>query len=135
MITYKPLSFKQLCKLEPCRSLDEVRHIAKLARLELADGEDARIRPNSTDIFGLIEQMQAVDTDGVEPMSHPQDLSQRLREDEVDRNRPPRRLPAVAPADRSRACTWFPRSSNKPRGHSGPDLAGDPARRNSPHAP
>ena len=36
-----------------------------------------------TGIFGLIEDMQAVNTDGVEPMSHAQDVMLRLRDDEV----------------------------------------------------
>jgi aspartyl-tRNA(Asn)/glutamyl-tRNA(Gln) amidotransferase subunit C len=49
------------------------------------------------DIFGLIEQMQSVDTRGVEPMAHAQDVSQRLRPDEV--TEPDRRaaFQAVAP--------------------------------------
>ncbi len=68
---------------------DQVHRIAHLARLELAHGEDARIRDQLNDIFRLIEQMQAVDTTGVAPMSHAVDLSQRLREDkatETDRH-------------------------------------------------
>ena len=64
-------------------SLDEVRHIAKLARLELAAGELEATQAKLNGIFSLIEEMQAVDTDGVEPMSHPQELAQRLREDRV----------------------------------------------------
>jgi aspartyl-tRNA(Asn)/glutamyl-tRNA(Gln) amidotransferase subunit C len=73
-------------------TLDDVRHIARLARIELAAGEDEATRAKLAGIFGLIEAMQAVDTRGVEPMSHPQDLSgqlsQRLRPDvatEADR--------------------------------------------------
>lgn len=69
-------------------TLDDVRHIARLARIELAAGEDEATRAKLAGIFGLIEAMQAVDTSGVEPMSHPQDLAQRLRPDvatEADR--------------------------------------------------
>jgi aspartyl-tRNA(Asn)/glutamyl-tRNA(Gln) amidotransferase subunit C len=62
---------------------EQVHRIAHLARIELAAGEDARIRDQLNGIFSLIEQMQAVDTRGVEPMSHAVDLSQRLREDRV----------------------------------------------------
>jgi aspartyl-tRNA(Asn)/glutamyl-tRNA(Gln) amidotransferase subunit C len=62
---------------------DQVHRIAHLARIELAPGEDMRIRDQLNGIFTLIEQMQAVDTTGVEPMSHAVDLSQRLREDQV----------------------------------------------------
>ena len=64
-------------------TLDDVRHIAKLARIELAAGEDQATLGKLSAIFGLIEAMQAVDTRGVEPMSHPQDLAQRLRPDAV----------------------------------------------------
>ena len=69
-------------------SLDEVRHIAKLARLELADGDVDATQAKLNGIFGLIEEMQAVDTDGVEPMSHPNqeppDLPLRVRPPEGD---------------------------------------------------
>lgn len=64
-------------------SIEDVQRIATLARLEIsaADADTTRTQLNS--ILGLIEQMQAVDTTGVAPMSHPQELSQRLREDAV----------------------------------------------------
>jgi aspartyl-tRNA(Asn)/glutamyl-tRNA(Gln) amidotransferase subunit C len=52
-------------------------------------------------IFGLIAQMQAVDTDAVEPMSHPRDVSQRLREDAV--TEPDRRQALLALAPRTEA--------------------------------
>jgi aspartyl-tRNA(Asn)/glutamyl-tRNA(Gln) amidotransferase subunit C len=64
-------------------SLDEVRKIASLARIELSDADADATRNKLNSIFGLIEQMQAVNTDGVEPMSHPQETFQRLREDRV----------------------------------------------------
>jgi len=60
---------------------DQVLRIAGLARIELADGDVEATRTKLNGIFGLIEQMQAVDTSGVEPMSHPQDVAQRLRAD------------------------------------------------------
>ena len=62
-------------------SPEQVRRIAGLARIELADDDVEATRAKLNGIFGLIEQMQAVDTRGVEPMSHPQDLAQRLRSD------------------------------------------------------
>jgi aspartyl-tRNA(Asn)/glutamyl-tRNA(Gln) amidotransferase subunit C len=64
-------------------TVEDVRKIATLARLELdvADAEATCAQLNN--IFALIEQMQAVDTRGVEPMSHPQDVAQRLRDDVV----------------------------------------------------
>jgi aspartyl-tRNA(Asn)/glutamyl-tRNA(Gln) amidotransferase subunit C len=62
-------------------SIEQVRDIATLARIELADGDAEATHVKLNGIFGLIEQMQAVDTTGVEPMSHPQDVAQRLRDD------------------------------------------------------
>ena len=62
-------------------SLEQVRRIAALARIELTEADAEATRDKLNGIFGLIEQMQAVDTAGVEPMSHPQELAQRLRED------------------------------------------------------
>ncbi len=78
-------------------SLDEVRHIAKLARLELAPGELEATQAKLNGIFSLIEEMQAVNTDGVEPMSHPQELAQRLREDRVTEADRRAAFQAVAP--------------------------------------
>ena len=78
-------------------SVAEVRHIAKLARLELAAGELEATQAKLNGIFSLIEEMQAVDTDGVEPMSHPQELAQRLREDRVTETDRRAAFQAVAP--------------------------------------
>lgn len=64
-------------------TLEQVRRIADLARLEMPDAEAEATRVKLNGIFSLIEQMQAVDTSGVEPMSHPQEVSQRLRDDRV----------------------------------------------------
>jgi len=64
-------------------TLDEVRRIADLARIEVADGDVAALQQQLNGIFSLIEQMRAVDTTGVEPMAHAIDLTQRLREDAV----------------------------------------------------
>ena len=64
-------------------SNDQVGHIARLARIALSEAEIEATRDKLNGIFGLIEQMQAVDTSGVEPMSHPQELATRLRPDLV----------------------------------------------------
>jgi aspartyl-tRNA(Asn)/glutamyl-tRNA(Gln) amidotransferase subunit C len=64
-------------------SLEEVARIARLARITVAGEEAVRLRGQLNDILSLIDQMRAVDTEGVEPMSHPQPLAQRLRADEV----------------------------------------------------
>jgi len=64
-------------------SLQEVKRVAWLARIEITDGEAAAAQGHLNDIFKLIEQMQSVDTEGVAPMAHAQDVVQRLREDKV----------------------------------------------------
>ena len=64
-------------------SLEEVRRIAELARIGISDAEVRAVRTQLNDIFELIEQMQKVDTDGIEPMAHAQGLALRLREDVV----------------------------------------------------
>lgn len=64
-------------------SLEQIAHLAHLARLELAADESAAMQQQINDILAMVDQMRAVDTSGVAPMSHPQDVSQRLREDRV----------------------------------------------------
>lgn len=64
-------------------TLDDVKRIAHLARIEVDAKEAAQVLGQLSGIFALIGEMQAVDTDGVEPMSHAQDLMLRLREDVV----------------------------------------------------
>ena len=61
----------------------EVEKIAQLARLLISDSEIDEVTGRITDILALIDQMQSVDTETVEPLAHPLDLTQRLREDDV----------------------------------------------------
>lgn len=79
-------------------SLEQVARIARLARIELAPGDAEATQAKLNGIFGLIEQMQAVDTTGVAPMSHPQDVIQRLREDTVTETDRREAYQTVAPA-------------------------------------
>lgn len=64
-------------------SIEDIKKIAHLARIEVSDSEAAATLTKLTGILGLIEQMQAVNTEGILPMSHSQDVVQRLREDVV----------------------------------------------------
>lgn len=64
-------------------SLDDVRRIAYLARIAITEEEAQTVLQQLTGIFALIEKMQAVDTRGIEPMAHAQDVVLRLRPDEV----------------------------------------------------
>ena len=79
-------------------SPEEVRRIARLARIEVADREIEHLRAELNGILAMVDAMQAVDTKGIEPMAHPQDMRQRLRADEVAE--PDRRelYQSVAPA-------------------------------------
>ncbi|HET6264805.1 MAG TPA: Asp-tRNA(Asn)/Glu-tRNA(Gln) amidotransferase subunit GatC [Usitatibacter sp.] len=62
-------------------SLDQIARIAELARLEVSPAESAALQQQLNDILAMVDAMSAVDTEGVEPMSHPQQAMQRLRED------------------------------------------------------
>lgn len=64
-------------------SLDDVKKVARLARLAMTAEEAQAAHAQLSNIFGLIAEMQAVDTTGIEPMSHAQDVTQRLRADVV----------------------------------------------------
>lgn len=64
-------------------SVDDVRRIAHLARIEITPAEADDVRDKLERIFELIGRMRAVDTTGIAPMSHAQDLVLPLREDVV----------------------------------------------------
>ena len=64
-------------------SVDDVRRIAHLARIEITPAEADDVRDKLERIFELIGRMRAVDTTGIAPMSHAQDVVLPLREDRV----------------------------------------------------
>ncbi|MDO8895372.1 Asp-tRNA(Asn)/Glu-tRNA(Gln) amidotransferase subunit GatC [Nitrosomonas sp.] len=64
-------------------SVSDVKRIADLAYIEIDEDEAKETLNQLSGIFNLIETMQAVDTSAVEPMSHAQSVTQRLREDAV----------------------------------------------------
>lgn len=75
----------------------DVQKVARLARLAMDENEIEIARSQLSGIFSLIAEMQAVDTSGIEPMSHAQDLSQRLRSDVVTEANQREAFQAVAP--------------------------------------
>jgi aspartyl-tRNA(Asn)/glutamyl-tRNA(Gln) amidotransferase subunit C len=79
-------------------SLEEVNRMAHLARLELSAAEAEAMRVQINDILAMVDQMRAVDTTGVEPMAHPQEVMQRLREDVVTEPNQRELFIALAPA-------------------------------------
>ncbi|VAX07051.1 Aspartyl-tRNA(Asn) amidotransferase subunit C @ Glutamyl-tRNA(Gln) amidotransferase subunit C [hydrothermal vent metagenome] len=80
-------------------SLDkhDVEKIAHLARLAINDADVPAHVQNLSNILDLVEQMNSVDTDNIEPMAHPTDAVQRLREDEVREIDQRDRFQAIAP--------------------------------------
>ena len=64
-------------------STDDVKHVAKLARLELTEEEINKYSKQLGSILEYVEQMNEVDTTGVEPMPHPIPVYNVMREDVV----------------------------------------------------
>ena len=64
-------------------TLEDVKRVAHLARVAIDEAEARAVLSQINDVFKLVAEMQAVDTRGVEPMSHALDVVQRLREDSV----------------------------------------------------
>jgi aspartyl-tRNA(Asn)/glutamyl-tRNA(Gln) amidotransferase subunit C len=64
-------------------TLADVQRVAHLARLEITPAEAESVLGKLSGIFGLIETMQQIDTRGIEPMAHAQDVVLPLRADGV----------------------------------------------------
>jgi len=62
---------------------DQLQRIALLARIDVSAEEAQGVAERLNRVLGLIDQLQSVDTQGIEPMSHALDVVQRLRPDEV----------------------------------------------------
>ena len=62
---------------------DDVKRAARLARIAISEAEADEVLQQLERIFGMIEEMRAVDVTNVEPMSHAQDVTLRLRDDKV----------------------------------------------------
>ncbi len=73
--------------LQRTMKLDDVQRIAHLSRLELSQAEAEAVLPQLQAVFSLVEEMQAVDTSGLEPLAHPilflREIAQPLRVDQV----------------------------------------------------
>lgn len=76
----------------------DVVSIAHLARLAIAEDDIPAYARNLSNILDLVAQMSAVDTSDVEPMAHPLDMAQRLREDVVTEADQRDKFQAIAPA-------------------------------------
>jgi aspartyl-tRNA(Asn)/glutamyl-tRNA(Gln) amidotransferase subunit C len=78
-------------------SSSDILRIAQLARLEVTQAEVAAVQHDLNRILALVEQLQAVDTSGIEPMAHAQDVMLRLREDAVTEGDQHRLFQTIAP--------------------------------------
>lgn len=76
----------------------DVENIAHLARLAISEEDVSAYAENLSSILDLVEQMSAVDTSGVEPMAHPLEMAQRLREDVVTEDNQREHFQQHAPA-------------------------------------
>ena len=76
----------------------DVEKIAHLARLEVIDADVPDYVRNLSNILDLVAQMDSVDTDNVEPMAHPMEMAQRLREDVVTETDQRDHFQQIAPA-------------------------------------
>ena len=76
----------------------DIDKIAILARLQVTPSETSDYANSISSILSLIDQMQQVSTEGVEPLSNPHDASQRLRKDEVTCDNQREAFIALAPA-------------------------------------
>jgi len=75
----------------------DVQKVAMLARIRLTDDEAAELGPQLSNIIGYVEQLGAVDTEGVEPTAHPHDAAMPLRANVVTNGNRRDALQAVAP--------------------------------------
>jgi len=76
----------------------EIEKLSRLARLSVSEEDSADVAERITKILGLVDQLQAVDTTGVEPMSNPLDAVQRLRADEISETNQREAFQSIAPA-------------------------------------
>ena len=79
-------------------SLDDVQRIAHLARIEINAGEADEVRAKLDAIFGMINELNAIDTRGIVPMAHAQDVALPMREDKVTDTDQHALYQSVAPA-------------------------------------
>jgi len=61
----------------------DIAHLSRLAQLALDQDEQQQVYADLERIINMVDQMQAIDTDGVAPLAHPLDAGQRLRADRV----------------------------------------------------
>ena len=76
----------------------QIKRLSNLARIDISDSMVENTLESINNILSLMDQLQSVDTDGVEPMAHPLDACQRLRKDVITESDQRADLQATAPA-------------------------------------
>ena len=77
---------------------EQVKNIAVLARIAINEEQISATTERLGKVLELVNQLQAADTEGVEPMAHPMNASQRLRADAVTETNDRDNLQSNAPA-------------------------------------
>ncbi|WP_053981911.1 Asp-tRNA(Asn)/Glu-tRNA(Gln) amidotransferase subunit GatC [Marinagarivorans algicola] len=77
---------------------EDIQQLAKLARLHIADDQVDEVTNRISTVLALVDQLSAVDTEGVAPMAHPLDAVQILRADEITEPNVREQMQAIAPA-------------------------------------
>ena len=75
----------------------EIEKLATLSRIAIGEDTITEVSERLSSVFELVDQLQAVNTEGVEAMSHPMKATQRLREDEVSEINQREAFQAIAP--------------------------------------
>lgn len=75
----------------------DVEKIAHLARLAISEQDIPLYSKNLSNILAFVEQMNQVDVSGVEPLAHPLEMAQRLRDDAVTETNQREHFQAIAP--------------------------------------
>ena len=76
----------------------DIAKLARLARIRITEESSEELRQRIGDILGMIDTMQAVDTQAIEPMANPHDASQRLRADVVTETDQREHFQRIAPS-------------------------------------
>jgi len=93
------LPFRAIFKVEFAVALtnDDIEKIALLARLQIDAADSAKYASELSQVLDLVAQLEQIDTDAIEPMAHPTDAAQRLREDRVSETNQREKFQANAP--------------------------------------
>src|SRR5690606_5098997 len=87
-----------LLELSMAVDRSDIAKLSKLARIQISDEAADEAAKSISDVLALVDQLQAVDTEGVLPMAHPLDAVQRLRADVVTEPNQRETFQAIAPA-------------------------------------